>query len=146
MKKHFLLILATFILFTSTISIANPIKQKETIDNSALPTGITIYVDDNNTQGPWNGSYDYPYQYIRDGILHASDGDTVYVFNGIYNETVTINKSIYFRGQQQDNTIIDGHNNGSVIHVTTDNVRIRRLTIRNSGGCQGNAGITVNVN
>jgi len=146
MKKHFLLILTTFILFTSTISIANPIKQKETTDNSTLPTGITIYVDDNNTQGPWNGSYDYPYQYIRDGILYASDGDTVYVFNGIYNETVTINKSIYFRGQQQENTIIDGHNNGSVIHVTTDNVRIRRLTIRNSGGYQGNAGITVNVN
>jgi len=146
MKKHYLLLIVTFILFTSTISIANPIKQKETTDNSTLPTGITIYVDDSNTQGPWNGSYDYPYQYIRDGILHATDGDTVYMFNGIYNETVTINKSIYFRGQQQDNTIIDGHNNGSVIHVTTDNVRIRHFTIRNSGGYQGNAGITVNAN
>jgi len=146
MKKHYLLVLATFILFTSTISIANPIKQKETTDNSTLPTGITIYVDDNNTQGPWNGSYDYPYRYIRDGILHASDGDTVYVFNGLYNETIILNKSIYFRGQQQDNTVIDGHNNGSVIHVNTDNVHIRNLTIRNSGGYQGNAGITVDVN
>ena len=146
MKKHYLLILATFVLFTSTISIANPIKQKETIDNTTLPTGMTIYVDDSNTQGPWNGSYDYPYQYIRDGILHASDGDTVYVFNGLYNETVIINKSITFRGQQQENTIIDGQNNGSVITVTSDNVYIRRFTIRNSGGYQGNAGITINAN
>lgn len=146
MKKNYLLILTTFILFTSTISGANPIRQKEMIDTSAQPFGITIYVDDNNTQGPWNGSYDYPYQYIRDGILHASDGDTVYVFNGLYNETVILNKSIYFRGQEQENTIIDGHNNGSVIQVTSDKVIIRRLTIRNSGGHQGDAGITVTVN
>ncbi|MCX6663881.1 MAG: right-handed parallel beta-helix repeat-containing protein [Euryarchaeota archaeon] len=146
MKKHCLLILATFILFTSTISIANPIKQKETTYKSALPTGMTIYVDDNNTQGPWNGSYDYPYQYIRGGILHAIDGDTVYVFNGIYNETVTINKSIYFRGQQQENTVIDGQNNGSIITITSDNVYISKFTIRNSGGYQGNGGVTVTAN
>jgi parallel beta-helix repeat protein len=146
MKKRYLLILATFILFTSTISIANPIKQKETTDNSILPMGITIYVDDNNTHGPWNGSYDYPYQYIRDGILHATDGDTVYVFNGLYNETVLINKSIYIGGQQQENTIIDGQNNKSVINVTSDNVYLRRFTIRNSGGYYGNAGITVSAN
>jgi parallel beta-helix repeat protein len=146
MKKRYLLILATFILFTSTISIANPIKQKETTDNSILPMGITIYVDDNNTHGPWNGSYDYPYQYIRDGILHATDGDTVYVFNGLYNETVLINKSIYIGGQQQENTIIDGQNNKSVINVTSDNVYLRRFTIRNSGGYHGNAGITVSAN
>jgi parallel beta-helix repeat protein len=146
MKKHYLLVLATIILITSTISIANPIKQKETADKSILYTGMTIYVDDNNTQGPWNGSYDYPYRYIHDGILHASDGDTVYVFNGLYNETIILNKSIYFRGQQQDNTIIDGQNDGSVIYVDIDNVRIRGFTIRNSGGYQGNAGITINAN
>ena len=54
------------------------------------------------------------------GITHAVDGDTVYVFNGLYNENVIVNKSIYFRGEQQDNTIIDGGNNGTVVQLTAE--------------------------
>lgn len=103
----------------------------------------TIYVDDSNTQGPWNGSSDYPYQFISDGILHAVDGDLVYVFNGIYLENVLINKCISLRGQEQEHTIIDAQNDGSVITVTNNNVYIRRFTICNSGGYQGDAGIAV---
>ncbi len=105
----------------------------------------TIYVDIKNTEGPWDGSSDYPYQHIADSLLHAIDGDSIYVFNGIYNETLLINKSIYLRGQHQENTIIDGQNNHSVISIHSDNVHIRLFTIRNSGGYQGDAGITVSA-
>jgi parallel beta-helix repeat protein len=146
MKKHIIPLLTILILLAASLSSTAHPPQTQPPEENATPTGITIYVDDSNTQGPWNGTHDYPYQYIADGILHATDGDTVYVFNGIYNETVLVNKSIYLRGQQQEHTIIDGNNSGTVVHITRDNVIIRRFTIRNSGGLPGDAGITINAN
>jgi parallel beta-helix repeat protein len=137
----FLLVL----LLLSPISAAVAHAQKWTKGTSTLPKNI-IYVDDSNTQGPWNGSFDYPYQSINDGILHATDGDTIYVFNGLYSETVIINKTISIRGQEQENAVIDGHNNGTVITVTSEGVSIRKFTIRNSGGYQDDAGIMVLAN
>jgi parallel beta-helix repeat protein len=146
MKRRSVSVLFLVFLLTATFSQAALVSQKQSDNPFNLPIKNTIYVDDSNTQGPWNGSYDYPYQSIHDGILHAGDGDTVYVFNGVYNETVCVNKSIYLRGQQQDTTIIDGQNNGSVVNVISDNVYIRRFTIRNSGGYQGNAGVSTTGN
>ncbi|DAC72334.1 MAG TPA: hypothetical protein DSN98_05580 [Thermoplasmata archaeon] len=146
MNKRYLSILVLFVLLTSSLSVAQPHLQKEMNGTVDPPTKNTIYVDDDNTLGPWNGSADYPYRFINDGILHATDGDTVYVFNGLYNETVRINKSIYIRGQEQENTIIDGQNNRSVITVTADNAYIRRFTVRNSGGFREDAGIKIAAN
>jgi parallel beta-helix repeat protein len=145
MKKHFVTHLVLTILLASSFSISAQFTQIETMEKQTSNTGMTIYVDDSNTQGPWNGSYDYPYKHIYDGILHATDGDTVYVFNGMYNETVLVNRSIYFRGQQQGQTIIDGGNNGTVVSIIDANVRMRRFTVRNSGGFSGDAGIYVNA-
>lgn len=139
-KRIIAVILIAIVLFTP-LSLAHPAIPIGDTDSFGPKT--TIYVDDSNTQGPWNGSDDYPYQYIKDGILHAVDGDTVFVFNGLYLETVLVNKSIYLRGQEQENTIIDGQNDGSVVTITSDDVHIRRFTIRNSGGYQGDAGIAV---
>ena len=65
-----------------------------------------IYVDDDNTQGPWDGTYEHPYQFIQDGINNADDSDIVYVFNGIYNENVIIDKSITLFGESNESTII----------------------------------------
>ncbi|KYK24280.1 hypothetical protein AYK25_00110 [Thermoplasmatales archaeon SM1-50] len=146
MKRHYTSVVILTVVLLSPVSIANNYRQdmaNNVVDSS---TKTTIYVDDSNIQGPWNGSYEYPYQFINDGIRHATDGDTVYVFNGLYLETVRINKSIYIRGQDQDYTIIDGQNYGSVVTITSDAVYIRRFTIRNSGGCKGDAGITVLAN
>jgi len=144
MKQRQLLIILFITLLLSPLALANPSVQIKR-DAGWLPKG-TIYVDDSNTQGPWNGSYDFPYPTINDGLLHAGDGDTIYVFNGLYSETLIINKTIYLRGQEQQNTIIDGNNNGSVITVGTEQVYIQRFTIRNSGGFQGDAGVRVQAN
>jgi len=43
-------------------------------------------VDDDNTLGPWDGSQEYPFKRIQDGIDGASDGDTVLVLPGAYFE------------------------------------------------------------
>ncbi len=41
-----------------------------------------IYVDDDNTSGPWDGTVEHPYQYIQDGIDNAVAGDTILVLAG----------------------------------------------------------------
>jgi parallel beta-helix repeat protein len=148
MKKHLLVLSLAFLMIISAIPASTGLytTTHPAQDATMLYPGAVIYVDDSNTQGPWNGSHDYPYRYIRDGITHAVDGDTVYVFNGVYKETVTVNKTIYIRGEQQDKTIIDGGNNGSVVSVIAEHVLVRRFTVRNSGGFSGNAGIAVSAN
>lgn len=143
LKKQIVSLMIIIIFLLAPLSTVRSIPSVAEDDSFGPLQKATIYVDDSNTQGPWDGSSDYPYQFISDGILHAVDGDLVYVFNGIYLENVLINKSISLRGQEQEYTIIDGQNTGSVVTVTSNDVSIRRFTIRESGGYQGDAGIAV---
>ena len=108
--------------------------------------GIIIYVDYNNTAGPWDGTIDNPYQRLQDGIDHASSGDTVYVFCGAYHENIVIDKSIMLIGEGSSSTIIDGSYDEFVVNVIEDWVVIMNFTIRNSGGYIGNVGVKFNSN
>lgn len=146
MKRHRVGIVIISILLSSAIAQASLVLQQQT-DKTIEPSEThIIYVDDDNTQGPWNGSYSYPYQRISDGILHAIDNDMVFVFSGIYYETFLLNKTIDLHGEQQNSTIIDGQNAGPVITVASDDVDICGFTVRNSGGYQDDAGIIVDAN
>lgn len=100
----------------------------------------TIYVDDDNTAGPWNGTPGKPYQYIQDGIDTAVDGDTVIVLDGIY--TGTRNKNLDFNGKAitltsqngPESTIIDCEESGRGVYFHSgedpDSV-LNGFTIRN---------------
>ena len=51
--------------------------------------GAIIYVDDDNTAGPWYGTALNPYQYIQHGINAAVSGiDDIEVAPGTYYETI----------------------------------------------------------
>jgi len=105
-----------------------------------------VYIDDNNTEGPWNGTSDYPYQAIQDGIDAVSTGGTIYVHSGTYNENVLVNKTVDLIGEDRDYTIIDGGSIGDVLYVSSEGVNISGFTITNSGDSGSNAGIYMHSN
>ena len=94
----------------------------------------TIYVDD-------DGGADYTK--IQNAINAANPGDTVFVYNGIYNETLKIDVSINLIGEDKEKTVIDGRGVGNIIEVTADDVSISGFTIQHSGPHMRHAGIYV---
>ncbi len=93
----------------------------------------TIYVDDDNTSGPWEGTQDCPFQHIQDGIDSAEPGDTVYVYGGFYNEQILINKTLNLQGESMEDTIIDGTGLGRLCTIEeTDNVVVSGFTFQNA--------------
>lgn len=107
-----------------------------------------IYVDCNNTNGPWNGSEEYPYQYIQDAVDNPSffNSTIIYIANGNYNENITINKksSIYLCSMidseiiyENDQIIIIIHGyiatiNGSITVNDSNNIIFQCFNIINT--------------
>lgn len=65
-----------------------------------------IYVDDSNTSGIENGSLQYPFNTVTEGINAAIVGDTVFIFAGHYNE----GGNLYLK----DGLVITGEDSSSV--------------------------------
>jgi parallel beta-helix repeat protein len=83
---------------------------------------------------------------IQEGIDAADSGDTIYVFNGTYNENIVIDKSIVIIGEDRNITIIDGRSAGNTIKVNSDYVIIKNFTIQKSGLIYPNSGINLSSN
>jgi parallel beta-helix repeat protein len=71
--------------------------------------------------------------YIQDLIDNASNGDTIFVPNGLYYENIIIDKSIALVGEDKDTTTIDGSGSGDVVYVSAEDVSISGFSIQNSG-------------
>ncbi len=110
------------------------------VDSFAGNTGI-VYVDDDNVFGPWDGTMQYPFRFIQEGINHAQPGDTVFISAGLYREHVLIDKTVSITGENETRTIIDGVCSGTICTITASDVLIEQCTLRNSGGNQFDAGI-----
>ena len=100
------------------------------VTTSVASDGNVIYVDD-------DGGADYTN--IQDAIDAASDGDTIFVYQGIYHEQIVINKEISVVGEDRDITIIDCFemkdeiNNSAVVSIISDNVVFSDFSIQYSG-------------
>jgi len=101
----------------------------------------TIYVDDDNKNGPWDGSIEYPYKRIQEAVNWAGDGDIVFVYNGIYYESVNIETAITLIGENSSTTIIDSDKNGSNIQILSNSIKLEGFTIQNSRKSIEEAGI-----
>ncbi len=93
----------------------------------------TIYVDDDNISGPWDGTEEHPFLFVQNGINVAEPGDTVFVYDGFYNEHVSIDKTLNLRGESIDDTIIDGTGLGRLCTIgEVDNVVVSGFTFQNA--------------
>jgi parallel beta-helix repeat protein len=139
----FALVIAAFFVAPGSANLINDV-QKQT-RQSMNDRGSTIYVDDDNTVGPWDGTMDYPYQFIQDGIDYATAGGTIFVFNGRYNENVVISKSLNLIGEERDSTVITGDGFGTVVKIIAEYVNLTGFTITDSGSNSNNAGIMIHT-
>ena len=109
--------------------------------------GSTIYVDDDNTEGPWDGTPEHPFQYIQDGVDAAVEGDTVFVFDGTYYGRIWVDEPIKVIGQSNKHTIILGDEEkwSGGIEIISNGVTICNFCIRDvNDGIHGN-GNYVNI-
>ncbi len=70
---------------------------------------------------------DYPT--IQQAINNALAGDTVYVKSGMYNESLTITKSLSLVGENKDSTLVVGSGNTACL-IQHDNVTVSGFTFR----------------
>jgi hypothetical protein len=68
----------------------------------------SIYVDDDNTNGPWDGSIEHPFQFIQQGINASLSGDIIQISEGIYRENIVIDKQVQLLGSGYNTTISNG--------------------------------------
>ena len=129
MKRLYNIILVNIILISSLIFFFNLTTCKA--------DGNTIYVDDDIGKN---------FTSIQEAIDFVSDGDTIFVFDGIYFENIVINKMIILKGENKNDTIINGNLSGNTVHIIADNVTVTNFSILNSGNIFPNAGINLSSN
>jgi parallel beta-helix repeat protein len=66
---------------------------------------------------------------INEAINNATDGDTILIKQGLYNETLVISKQLNIQGEDTNKTILNGNLTGTVIQIFHDNVNITGLTV-----------------
>jgi parallel beta-helix repeat protein len=100
--------------------------------------GEVLYVNETGSDGA--------YTHIQDAIDDAIEGDTVFVYGGIYRENLIVDKTLSLIGEDMNNTIIDGGGNVDVVYVSGDWVNITGFTLTNNGPEFKDAGIELNGN
>lgn len=110
---------------------------------------ISLYVPRISSQEPFpslisvGGNGPGNYTRVQDALNNASNGDTVFVYNGTYYENLIIEKSIRLLGENKHTTIIDGGGSSFVITLIADHITISGFTITNSQKKFSYAGIYV---
>jgi parallel beta-helix repeat protein len=75
------------------------------------------------------------YLEIQEAVNNASEGDTVYILNGTYSETIELISDITILGQDKNTTVIDGGGSANCFYrdqfAIIRNVRIENIKIIN---------------
>jgi parallel beta-helix repeat protein len=94
-----------------------------------------IYVD-NTHHGFGDGSAENPLKSIQEAINVANEGDIIYIFGGIYDETLVIDKEIKLWGgiePERGDTIIDSSSDKRyTVEITADKATFEDITISDS--------------
>ncbi len=122
MNKRILLAGFSFLLFLAillTLSTGNDTAQ-----------GKTITVDD-------DGGADY--EVIQDAIYGAQAGDEIRVYDGVYYDTLWVDRSLSFVGNGSETTVIDGTggDRSHVVQINANWVNVTGFTITGSENADG---------
>jgi parallel beta-helix repeat protein len=99
---------------------------------SAEPEGMVLVVDP---------SIPGAYSTIQAAINAANSSDTVFVHEGMYHESVQVNKSVSLIGQDVDNTIIFGQSADFAVSITVGAASVSGFTITRSVTGQSSIGV-----
>ena len=103
------------------------------IPNTLSDDRAIIYVDD-------SGGADYTT--IQEAINNANPGDTIYVYNGSYNEALNVNKKVDLIGESNIDVLIDGSGNGHAVNINSDYVNFSNFSVQDYD--TDNIGIVIN--
>jgi hypothetical protein len=93
-----------------------------------------VYVDDSNVAGPWDGSSDHPFSTVSHGLSLVSPGGTVFVRNGIYNESLYFYQNCTLLGESKENVILGNSYADWALKITgTEPSIISTVTIIGTG-------------
>jgi len=93
--------------------------------------GETLYVDDDAEDGG-DGSVERPFNRIQDAINVSEDGNTVRVFDGVYSENLTVNRSVSLIGNGSENSILQCENtNMNTVTIVVDGVSLEHFRVSN---------------
>jgi len=120
MKKTILTALVLFMVTLTNFSV-NSIESNN-FDTTATSENI-LYA---GGSGPGN------YSSIQDAINVSNNGDTVFVYEGEYNESLWVDKSIKLTGENKDKTVLR-NKIGRAIEILADNVKLSNFCITDSG-------------
>ncbi len=141
-KVIVMVILGSLFLVSFTSLSALEIKTKgrnyTNLHESKISTSThenTWYVDDDNTDGPWIGSKENPFQHITDAVENASNGDTLFVYSGTYFEKIKLDKHLNLKGVDtgEGKPVVDGNKSGVIFRVIADGCIIDGFEIRRAG-------------
>lgn len=85
-------------------------------------SGKILYV---GGTGPGN------YSSIQEAIDDAEDGDMIFIYSGVYNESVVVNKKVCLVGEDKNTTIIQARD-GYAFLIEVSEVSVSRMTVRDS--------------
>lgn len=74
------------------------------------------------------------YTTIQAAVDAANPGDTVYVYSGVYEESVSISKPLTLKGEHAETTEIRAENRRTAVYVSASHVEVSGFTIGGSSG------------
>ena len=133
-KKGVVVSVILLFVSVSVISSTGTVVEKKYI-KPTFYNGNILYV---GGSGPGN------YTRIQDAIDNASNGDTVFVYTGIYYEHVRVKKAIKLIGENRDTTVIDANGSSRPVYLIVGDVTVTGFTLQNSGNQEDiDAGILI---
>jgi len=79
-----------------------------------------------------DGSWERPFDRIKEALYHARQGATIYVWEGFYRENVVVDKTVSLIGNGSSRTIINGSGAWNAVTITANNVNISGFRLENS--------------